>query len=84
MENKKLKELKLREGEEDIRELSAKDYRQLEFRLMSDYWTYLNALNTTLVHLQIVVMEIAKKQGIDINKILNDLGSNNGNDNTNT
>lgn len=84
MENKKLKELKLRDGEEDIRELSAKDYRQLEFRLMSDYWTYLNALNTTLVHLQIVVMEIAKKQGIDINKILNDLGSNNGNDNTNT
>lgn len=84
MENKKLKELKLREGEEDIRELSVKDYRQLEFRLMSDYWTYLNALNTTLVHLQIIVMEIAKKQGIDINKILNELGSNNGNDNTNT
>lgn len=77
MENKKLKELKLREGEEDIRELSAKDYRQLEFRLMSDYWAYLNSLNITLVHLQIVVMEIAKKQGIDIEDILNKLGSNN-------
>lgn len=82
MENKKLKELKLRDGEEDIRELSAKDYRQLEFRLMSDFWQYLSALNTTLVHLQLIVMELAKKQGIEIEKILNELGSNN--DNTNT
>jgi hypothetical protein len=84
MENKKLVEIKLREGEEDIRELSEGDYRQLQFRLMSDYWAYLNALNTTLVHLQIIVMEIAKKQDINIEKILNDLGSNNGSDNTNT
>jgi hypothetical protein len=84
MENKKLLELKLRENEEDIRELPEADYRQLNFRLMTDFWQYLNALNTTLVHLQLVTMEIAKKQGINIEKILNDLGSNNGSDNTNT
>jgi hypothetical protein len=84
MENKKLLELKLRENEEDIRELPEADYRQLNFRLMTDFWQYLNALNITLVHLQLVTMEIAKKQGINIEKVLNDLGSNNGSDNTNT
>lgn len=79
MENKVRENLTLREGEEDIRQLSAKDYRQLEFRLMSDFWQYLSALNVTLVHLQIITMELAKKQGIDIEKILNELGSNNTN-----
>jgi hypothetical protein len=72
-ENKILKDIKLREGEEDIRDLSAKDYRQLEYRLMADFWQYLNALNQTMVLQQIVLMEMAKKQGIEIDKILNDL-----------
>jgi hypothetical protein len=72
-ENKILKDIKLREGEEDIRNLSAKDYRQLEYRLMADFWQYLNALNQTMVLQQIVLMEMAKKQGIEIDKILNDL-----------
>jgi hypothetical protein len=72
-ENKILKDIKLREGEEDIRDLSAKDYRQLEYRLMADFWQYLNALNQTMVLQQIILMEMAKKQGIDIDKILNNL-----------
>jgi hypothetical protein len=72
-ENKILKDIKLREGEEDIRELSAKDYRQLEYRLMADFWQYLNALNQTMVLQQIILMEMAKKQGIEIDKILNNL-----------
>jgi hypothetical protein len=72
-ENKILKDIKLREGEEDIRDLSAKDYRQLEYRLMADFWQYLNALNQTMVLQQIVLMEMAKKQGIEIDKILNNL-----------
>lgn len=63
----------MREGEEDIRQLSAKDYRQLEFRLMADFWQYLSAINVTLLHTEIILMEIAKKQGIEIEKILNDL-----------
>ena len=33
---------------------------------MADFWQYLNAINTTLVHQQIVIMEIAKKLNIDI------------------
>jgi hypothetical protein len=72
-ENKILKDIKLREGEEDIRDLSAKDYRQLEYRLMADFWQYLNALNQTMVLQQLILMEMAKKQGIEIDKILNDL-----------
>jgi hypothetical protein len=72
-ENKILKDIKLREGEEDIRDLSAKDYRQLEYRLMADFWQYLNALNQTMVLQQIILMEMAKKQGIEIDKILNNL-----------
>jgi hypothetical protein len=73
MENKVLKNITLREGEEDIRELPVKDYRQLEYRLMADYWQYLSAINTTLVHLQLIVMELAKKNDIDVAKLLNDL-----------
>jgi hypothetical protein len=61
-----LKKIKLRDGEEDVRQLPEKDFKQLEYRLMADFWQYLNAINTTLVHQQIVIMEIAKKLNIDI------------------
>jgi hypothetical protein len=67
-----LKELKMRPNEQDIRELRRKDKDQLSFRLMTDYWQYLSAINTTLVAIQIVAMEIAKKMGIPIENLLDE------------
>jgi hypothetical protein len=73
MENKVLEQIKLREGEEDIRQLKAEDHKQLEYRLLADFWQYLSAINVTLLHTQVILMEMAKKQGIEIEKILNEL-----------
>lgn len=67
-----LKEVKLRPNEENVKELAKTEYQQLEYRLLADFWQYLNAINTTLVHTQIILMEIAKKQGINIEQILDD------------
>jgi hypothetical protein len=71
-EPKVLKEIKLREGEEDIRDLDRKDVIQLDYRLKSDYWQYLAALNQTLITLTLVAMEIAKKMDIPIEKIIDE------------
>lgn len=71
--NEVLKELPLREGEQDIRQLNREDKDQLDFRLKTDFWTYLAAINQTLVDLLIVSMEIAKKLGIEIEKVLDEV-----------
>lgn len=71
-EPKVLKEIKLREGEEDIRQLDRKDIIQLDYRLKTDYWQYLAAMNDTLVTVTLILMEIAKKMDIPIEKIINE------------
>jgi hypothetical protein len=71
--NEIVKAIKLRPGEQDIRQLPKKDMLQLNYRLQCDEWQYLAAINSTLVAVQIILMEIAKKQGIEIEKILDEV-----------
>lgn len=71
--NPVLKKLKLRENEEDIRALPERDYRQLQYRVMCDQWCFLNAMQKDLNLLTLVVIEIAKKSGVDIDQILKNL-----------
>ncbi len=67
-----LTEIKMRKGEEDIRQLSEGDKAQLNHRLMCDLWLYNKAQHDSLVTITLVLLEIAKKLGINIEEKLND------------
>lgn len=60
-----LKTIGMRDGEIDVRQLSAKDYRQLEFRMLTDQWQFQREIHNSLVIQTLILMEIAKKLGIE-------------------
>ena len=68
-----LKTIGMRDGEIDVRQLSAKDYRQLEFRLLTDQWQFQKAIHDSLVIQTLILMEMAKKMGIEnINELVDE------------
>lgn len=60
-----LEKIGMRDGEVDVRKLSNRDFRQLEFRLLTDQWQFQKATHDTLVTVVLILLEIAKKLGID-------------------
>lgn len=72
-QSKVLKKIKLRENEEDVRTLPNCDYRQLEYRVMCDQWCFLNAMQKDINLLTLVVIELAKKSGVDIDELFKNL-----------
>ena len=68
-----LTHIKMRDGEEDIRKLPQKDKDQLLYRLLCDLWVYNKSQHDSLIALEIIMIEIAKKMGINIEKKLDDL-----------
>ena len=74
IEGQVLKEIALTEGEIDVRELTNKDYRQIEFRILSSIIEHLHILTKTLTDLNISLSLLAKHGfNVDLNKIKNDL-----------
>ena len=68
-----LKTVGMRDGEIDVRQLSARDYRQLEFRLLTDQWQFQKAIHDSLVIQTLILMEMAKKMGIEnIHELIDD------------
>jgi hypothetical protein len=59
-----LKTIGMRDGEMDVRQLSEEDYRQLEFRMLTDTWQFNREIHNSLVIQTLILMEIAKKLGI--------------------
>lgn len=55
--NEVLKELKLRAGETDVRELSDADFKQAQYRFMNDTLTALNYIVTTLADISVILIE---------------------------
>lgn len=75
-ETKKVKvltQIKMRDGEEDIRKLPQRDKDQLNYRLLCDLWAFNKSQHDSLITIQIILMEIAKSMGIDIEKKLDEL-----------
>lgn len=70
--NAKLEQLELVENELDIRNLSAKDYRQLMFRIELKQTALLEQIATTEIENSITLRMIAKERGIDIDKIIDE------------
>lgn len=69
---KVLEKLELVDNEVDVRELSAKDYKQLMFRLEVKKVGLLEQVATTLLENNIALRMLAKEKGIEIDKIIDD------------
>lgn len=69
---KVLEKLELVDNEIDVRELSAKDYKQLIFRMEVKKVGLLEQIATTLLENNIALRMLAKERGIDIDKIIDD------------
>lgn len=63
-----VKSLDMRPRETDIRQLSAKDYRQLQYRESRDTNAYLKFLNMSTNDIAIIVSLIAEKLGINVDE----------------
>lgn len=63
-----VKSIDMRQRETDIRQLSAKDYRQLEYRESRDTNAYLKFLNMSANDIAIMLSLIAEKLGINVNE----------------
>lgn len=69
-----LQKVELKDGEIDVRELTNKDYRQIEFRVLSSIIEHLHILTKTLTDLNISLSLLAKHGlNVDLNKIKLDL-----------
>lgn len=55
--NEKLKEISLRKGEVDVRELSDSEFKQVVYRWMNDMLTLANLQAQTLNDLEIILLE---------------------------
>ncbi|MCK9576054.1 MAG: hypothetical protein M0R51_09020 [Clostridia bacterium] len=63
-----VKSIGMRDKETDIRQLSAKDYRQLQYREIRDTNGYLKFLNMSANDIAIIVSLIAEKLGINVDE----------------
>jgi len=68
-----LNKLDLVDNEVDVRKLSLKDYKQLQFRMQVKTQEILNQIMMNGIESNIVLREIAKKSGVEnIDKVIDD------------
>lgn len=67
-----LKNIGMRKGDIDIRQLSNRDYRQLAFRNATDTVFILNNAMMILANMQILLQALCEEKGIDYQKVLDD------------
>lgn len=66
-----IKQIKINEDEDDYREMSESDYRQVQHRRDAIHHAYLNNLNKTLIDIQLLLMALAEKERINVEEVLN-------------
>lgn len=70
----KKEDIKFEKGEEDVRELDPKDYRQIEYKFLTTQTALLHNMAQSLVDTQRLLMLVLSKLGVkDISKALVEL-----------